>query len=352
MTRMRRCASAPAGATTEVDAPLAAKRTGLDPRYLEIVSPLAAIDPDALRVLEMGRAAGRPPVETQTPPQAREAYARGRSAVVAPPPEVAEVRDIAIGGGPSLRFYRGLGAADPSPALLYLHGGGWVLGDLDSHDSVCRILANAARCRVLAVDYRLAPEHPFPAALEDALAAARWLHAHAGELGVDATRIGVGGDSAGANLAAVLALLGRDGALPAFGYQALIYPVTDLSCAHDAHRREMPDIGLTPAAMRWFIAHYLGEASPDDWRVSPLRAESLAGTPPAFVVTAGHDPLCDEGEAYARRLADEGEPVTHRHLPDQIHGFVAMGGAIAAAGRVLGELGLALARHWRTGPAP
>lgn len=347
---MRPCASARARATTEVAPPPAEGRPGLDPRYLDIVSPLTPIDPDALRVLEMARAAGRPPVEEQTPPQAREAYVRGRSALAASPPEVAEVRGIAVAGGPGLRFYRGLGAADPSPALLFLHGGGWVLGNLDSHDSVCRMLANLARCRVLAVDYRLAPEHPFPAALDDGIAAAWWLHARSDELGVDRARLGVGGDSAGANLAAVLALLGRDGALPAFDYQALIYPATDLTCAHDAHLREMPDVGLTPATMRWFIAQYLGEASPTDWRASPLRAESLAGTPPAFVVTAGHDPLCDEGEAYARRLMDEGVPVTHLHLPDQIHGFVAMGGAIPAAGRVLAEIGGTLARHWRTGP--
>lgn len=349
---MRPCASARARATTEVAAPSAGTRPALDPRYLTIVSPLAPIDPEALRVLEMGRAAQRPPIEQQTPQQARDAYARARRAVAAPPPEVAEVRDLAPEGVPPLRLYRGLGAADPSPALLYLHGGGWVLGDLDSHDSVCRALANAAHCRVVTVNYRLAPEHPFPAALEDAIAAARWLHAQAATLGIMPASIGVGGDSAGANLAAVLALLGRDGALAAFSYQALVYPVTDLTCAHDAHRRDIPDLGLTPAAMRWFIAHYLDGAAPEDWRVSPLRAGSLAGTPPAFVVTAGHDPLCDEGEAYARRLAEAGVAVTHRHLPDQIHGFIAMGGAIAAAGRVIEEIGTALARHWRTALVP
>lgn len=346
---MRR--SGPLPATIEVVAPIAAGRPSLDRKYLEVVSPISPIHPDALRVLELGRAANRPPIEQQTPDQARTAYAAARHVVASPPAEVREVRDIPIpgpGGQLSLRFYRGIESSDRSPALIYFHGGGWVLGDLNSHDSVCRELANAARVRVISVDYRLAPENQFPAAVEDAVAAAAWLGRNAHDLGIDPERIAVGGDSAGGNLAAVLALLGRDGSLPRFDYQVLIYPVTDLSCSHDAHRRDIPDLSLTPSAMRWFIAHYLGvDGDRLNWRASPLRAISLSGSPPAFVVTAGHDPLCDEGEAYAQRLADEGVAVTHRHLPDQIHGFIAMGRLIGAASLVIQEIGTALDRRWR-----
>lgn len=343
--------SDPTPATIEVDAPTATERPGLDPKYLEVVSSLSPIHPDALRVLELGRAAKRPPIEQQTPDQARAAYAAARRVVAAPPADVKEVRDIPIpgpGGQLLLRFYRGIESPDRSPALIYFHGGGWVLGDLDSHDSVCRELANSARARVISVDYRLAPENPFPAAVEDAVAAATWLGRHAHDLGIDPGRIAVGGDSAGGNLAAVLALMGRDRSVPRFDYQVLIYPVTDLSCSHDAHRRDIPDLGLTSSAMRWFIAHYLGgDGDRLDWRASPLRAISLSGSPPAFIVTAGHDPLCDEGEAYARRLADDGAAVTHRHLPDQIHGFIAMGRLIGSSSPIIQEIGTALDRHWR-----
>ncbi|WP_421990588.1 alpha/beta hydrolase [Roseococcus sp.] len=330
----------------------------LQTRYLTVVSPIAPIDADALRVLEMARASGRPPIQDQTPEEARQAYARGRKAVAAAPQPVALSRDIRIAGPDGslgLRLYRAQGSteAEMLPVLLYFHGGGWVLGDLESHDAVCRGLANAGRCAVVAVDYRLAPEHRFPAALEDGIAALRWLHDHSVEFRVDPRRIAVGGDSAGGNLAAVLALLGRDRAVPACCFQVLIYPSTDLTLGHEAHRRPIEDLALTAEAMRWFRAQYLGSAAESlDWRASPLHAPTLRGAPPAFVVTVGHDPLSDEGEAYATRLRDEGVPVIHRHLPDQIHGFLAMGGVIRRAGVVIEEIGASLDAHWASDAGP
>jgi acetyl esterase len=325
-------------------------------RYLEIISYAAPLDADAQRVLTLARAAGRPPYESLTAQEARLAYAQGRRVLAPAPPIVAAVRDMEIpgpGGSIAIRIYRGSATMPGTklPVLLYFHGGGWVVGDLDSHDALCRGVANAARCSVVAIDYRLAPEHKFPAAIDDAAAAARWLHDHATELDLDRDRMAVGGDSAGGNLAAALALMSKDGVVPPLCFQVLIYPCTDLGLRHDAYRRDIKDLALTASTMRWFRAQYLrSEADEDDWRASPLRAPSLSGTPPAFVVTAGHDPVSDEGEAYACRLRDEGVPVVHRHLPDQIHGFMAMGGMIRLAGLMIDEIGTALNACWRFSP--
>ena len=314
---------------------------------------MSAMHPDAVQLLELIRAAGRPPFQDMTPVEARIAYAKGRHLLQPPPDDVAEVADLAMPGpaGPlPLRSYRGAGTdgAAALPCLLYLHGGGWVVGDLDSHDGVCRRLANLAACRVVAVDYRLAPEHPFPAAVEDAAAALAWVAAHAAGLGVDPARIAVGGDSAGGTLAAVLALLGRDGAVPEPVFQLLLYPVTDLAMDTPSYARVTEGVPLTAATMQYFAGHY----APDppqrmDWRASPLRASSLAGVAPAFVLTAGHDPLADEGQAYARRLEAERVRVTALHLSDHVHGLVTMGRVIGAADGVLQTAALALRDAWR-----
>lgn len=310
------------------------------------------LDPGAQRVLDLIREVGRPPLHTLTPQEAREASAASRPILQPDPPEVALAEDLTCpgpAGAIRLRRYRGLGT-DPAaalPCLLFLHGGGWVIGDLDSHDQLCRALANHLGASVIAVDYRLAPEHVFPAAVEDAAAALRFVAANAARLGVDAARLAVGGDSAGGNLAAVLALMGRDGSLPALGFQLLLYPVTDLMATAPAYERFTEGYPLTATTMRWFIGHYAPAAAQrTDWRGSPLRAASLAGVAPAFVMTCGHDPLVDEGIAYARRLDREGVPVTHLHVADQMHAYLTMGRFIPASDTTLRQAAAALRGHW------
>jgi acetyl esterase len=234
-------------------------------------------------------------------------------------------------------------ASDVLPALIYYHGGGWLLGGLDSHDVVCRRFANAARCRVVSVDYRMAPEARFPAAVDDSLAATQWVFDNAATLAIDPARIAVGGDSAGGNLAAVMALMARDGTLPPLVFQLLVYPATDMMMTTISSRTIRDGVPLTTTTMKWFIDHYLRSAADvADWRASPLRAATVAGTAPALVLTAGHDPLRDEGIAYAQRLEREGVRVMHFHYADQIHGFMTMGRLIRAADQAIDQMARAL----------
>eukprot|EP01037_Dinobryon_pediforme_P026113 gene26113-28522_t len=226
-------------------------------------------------------------------------------------PGFAALEDRLIDGplGPiPVRLYRGIGApAASGPGLLYLHGGGWVIGNLESHDEICRWFANLSACTVVCPDYRLAPEHKFPAGLMDCAAALSFMSASAGDLGLDPRRIAVAGDSAGGNLAAVLALMARAGQVPPIAAQLLLYPNTDAAQTADSYRRFADGYGLTAATMRWFRDHYVRDAADiGDWRVSPLRADHLAGAAPAFVAIAGHDILADEGLAYAERLQQAG----------------------------------------------
>lgn len=313
------------------------------------------LDAGAQRVLDLIRDVGRPPLHTLSPAEARAASAASRAVLQPDPQEVAEVAELACpgpAGAVPLRRYRGLGAPaeGPLPCLLYLHGGGWVIGDLESHDQLCRALANHLGAEVIAVDYRLAPEAVFPAAVDDAAAALRFVVAEAASLGIDPARIAVGGDSAGGNLAAVLALMGRDGTVPAPGFQMLLYPATDMAGNTPAYQRFLEGYPLTTATMRWFIDHYIPDhAQRIDWRASPLRAASLAGTAPAFVMTCGHDPLVDEGIAYARRLDAEGVNVTHLHVADQMHAYLTMGRFIPASDLTLRQAAAALRVHWGFG---
>jgi acetyl esterase len=315
------------------------------------------LDPGAQRVLDLIREIGRPPLHTLSPAEAREANAKSRPVLQPEPPEVAEVEDLTCPGpaGPiRLRRYRAAGtdAAEKLPCLLFLHGGGWVIGDLDSHDQPCRTLANAARCCVIAVDYRMAPEHVYPAAVEDSAAALRWVVENADSLRIDPARMAVGGDSAGGNLAAVLALMGRDGTVPAVGFQMLLYPATDMAGERPSYQRFTEGLILTDTTMRWFIDHYVPDrARRFEWQASPMRAVSLAGTPTAYVMTAGYDPLLDEGAAYARRLEEDGVRVTYVHMADQLHAFLTMGRFIPASGLALRHAALSLAHHWQEGVA-
>lgn len=292
---------------------------------------MSVFDPDVIRFLELARAAGRPAFEALTPSDARTAYAASWDALQAPVGDVGSVRDVTVkgqGGALRLRIYRGAGthATDSLPCMVFLHGGGWVIGNLESHDRLCRSIANGARICVVAVDYRLAPEHRFPAALEDSVTALQWVADNAGALNINPQRLAVGGDSAGGNLAAVLALMGRDGSAPRTLYQALLYPALDLTAQSDSYRRVTSGVPLIAATMHYFIGHYTPQAADRlDWRASPLKAKSLKGVPPALVLTVGHDPLCDEGRAYVQRLEEADVRVTALHLNDHIHGMLTLG---------------------------
>ncbi len=304
------------------------------------------LDPDAAAVFKAFQEAGRPPYELGTAAEARELYLQARLVTNPEPPELKSVQPLSIpspAGSILARVYTPVNlrrAAGMAPCLVFFHGGGWVIGNLDSHDVVCRKLADEGQCMVIAVDYRLAPEHKFPAAVHDAIAATNWIAGHAKELGIDASRLIVGGDSAGGNLAAVVAMSARDGNGPAIAGQVLIYPATDFTMMHPSHREPETSLLLTHSVIRWFRDHYLnGPADIDDWRASPARAKTLAGLPPAYVLTAGADPLRDEGDEYARRLKEAGVPVTYRTFPGQFHGFFTMGKLLPQANLAAAEIG-------------
>jgi acetyl esterase len=276
------------------------------------------LHPEPAKLLDIMATTGAPALDSQEPAAARAA----REALNKPSTiEVPEIRQIDAGGRMG-RLYRPTSDASAITGLLiWLHGGGWVLGSVDSHDDLCRDLCRRSGLSVLSVDYRLAPEDPFPAGLTDAVNATRWASNNAASLGCDPTRIIIGGDSAGANLAAVAAHLAP---APLAG-QVLIYPVADGQMDTDSYRDNAEGYFLTAGSMQWFLNHYLsgGEGSPTDPRVSPLHAPDavLAATPPALVITAEFDPLRDEGDAYARRLSALGVPVSHMCFFGQIHGF-------------------------------
>jgi acetyl esterase len=311
------------------------------------------LHPQARALLRLIEERGVPPTHTLSPPEARRLYRERRAFTQPEPPVVGERRELSAEGIP-LRMYRPLAAAPDRPlaALVYLHGGGWVIGDLDTHDTLCRELANGAGCAVISVDYRLAPEHRFPAAFDDALAATRWVRHQAGSLGLDAARLAIGGDSAGGNLAAAVAIALRDDAeegdtAPPLAFQLLIYPATDQRRNLPSHQRNGQGYLLTSDTIRYFHDHYLPDPALDlDWRASPLLHENLAHLPPAFVLVAGYDPLHDEGAAYAQRLSEAGCHASLVNFERQIHGFILMGRVIdeanAAVRLCAEELGNAL----------
>jgi len=279
-----------------------------------------------------------PPTHTLTPVEAR-AFYRERRAVTQPaPPPIAETRELKADGphGPiPLRLYHPQTEHERKaapPVLVYFHGGGWVIGDLDTHDTLCRELANSAGIAVVAVDYRMGPEHRFPAAVNDCIAATRWVRDHAADLGVDALRIAVGGDSAGGNLATVVAIALRDaGDLP-LRFQLLIYPATDQRRGWPSHTSNGQGYLLTAESMDYYHDHYIADKAMDlDWRASPLLHPDLSKLPPALVLTAGYDPLRDEALQYSHRLTAAGNRATHINFERQIHGFITMGKVIDEA---------------------
>ncbi|MHB8669873.1 MAG: alpha/beta hydrolase [Acidimicrobiales bacterium] len=312
------------------------------------------LDPDAAVIKELMEGAW-PPLESLPAAEGRrlvrQATEAGRAAGP-PPPEMARVQDRTVPGPageiPVRIYWPEAGGAAPLPVLVYFHGGGFVICDLDSHDSICRQLATGAECAVVSVDYRLAPEHRYPAAVEDAYAATAWVAAHGAELEVDSSRIAVGGDSAGGNLTAVVALMARDRGGPPLCFQLLIYPVTDGWATRDIYpSREENGTGyfLTAEHMRWFWEQYMGavEDSNDPY-ACPIRATDLSGLPPAMVITAGYDPLRDEGEAYGHRMADAGVPVEVLRYGGVFHGFFGLSAVVAAAA----EAGAAAAEGLRS----
>jgi acetyl esterase len=289
------------------------------------------LDPDAAAVYKAFQDAGRPAYETLTAPEARDYYMQARVVMNPEPPELKSAEALAIPaphGTIPARIYtpKTLRTKDGlAPCLVFFHGGGWVIGNLETHDVVCRKLAHEGELIVISVDYRLAPEHKFPAAVDDAITATSWIAANAKQLGIDANRLMVGGDSAGGNLAAVVSLHARDNGGPKIAGQVLVYPATEFARTHASHREPETSVLLTHSVIGWFANHYMGDADRSDWRASPARAKTFAGLPPAYVLTAGADPLRDEGDEYAARLKDAGVPVAYKHFPGQFHGFFTMG---------------------------
>jgi acetyl esterase/lipase len=292
---------------------------------------MGKLHPQIEAVLKAQAAAGLRPIEALTPAEARaqmEETARARKAEPLPVGRVDERMVPGPGGPISLRLYwpKAAGSGNPVPAIVYYHGGGHVIGSLDTHDFVARNLCAGADALVASVDYRMGPEHKFPAAVEDSFAALQWVQANAQGLGADPERLGVHGDSAGANLAAVVALLARDTGQPRLRLQSLVYPVADYTMSMPSYDKFATGYGiLTRDAMVWFRNHYLRRPEDaEDWRASPLKAPSLEGVAPAILITAECDVLHDEGERYAAALREAGVPVEYREYAGMIHAFFGM----------------------------
>jgi acetyl esterase len=312
------------------------------------------LHPQARALIDLIAERGLPPMQSLPPVEARLFY-RDRRALTQPEaPAVAEISELVAEGphGPiPMRLYRPTLRSDNRellPVLVYYHGGGWTIGDLDTHDVLCRQLANGSGCAVVSVDYRMGPEHRFPAGSDDCLAATYWVRRNAESLGLDASRLAVGGDSAGGNLAAVVALAAREaGDLP-IAFQLLIYPATDQRWGHASHKSNGKGYLLESETIRYYHDNYYGDTSNDlDWRASPLLHTDLGGLPPALVLTAGFDPLRDEGLDYANALVVAGSRATYVCFERQIHGFITMGKLLDEANTAVAMCAAELARALR-----
>ncbi len=301
------------------------------------------LDPEARALIDLMVSRRVPPAHTLSPADARSAYLDRCGFTQPLPPEVAAVTNHCTDSGLPLRLYRPLPAdavvaatADAAqatlPVLVYFHGGGWTIGDLDTHDVLCRQLCAAAGIAVVSVDYRMGPEHPFPAAVDDCLAATRWVRQQAAGWGLDGSRLAIGGDSAGGNLAAVVALSMRDAGDAPLRFQLLIDPATDMRAVAPSHTHNGQGYLLTADSIAYYRGHYIAdEAQWADWRASPLLAPDLSGLPPALVLTAGCDPLRDEGRQYADALSAAGTSCQYLCFERQVHGFIVMGKVIKEA---------------------
>ena len=306
------------------------------------------LDPQVAALFELMQRADAPSYEEQTPVEAR---GRGDAAPTSFAPMVARVEMFEApgpNGGVPVRVYTPAGDG-PFPALVLIHGGGWVVGSIWGYEATARLLANAAGCVVVSVEYRLAPEHKFPAAPEDCYAATKWTHDQAGLINVDTSRSAVAGGSAGGNLTAAVALMARDRGGPEFVFQVSIYPVIERDFTRPSYVENGQGPGLTQPAMAWFWDHYLADdADADHPYVCPLRAETLAGVAPALVITAEYDPLRDEGRAYADALREAGVAVTYSEYPGMAHGFFGWHAAVDKAKEAMAEVAAALRRAFGT----
>lgn len=315
-----------------------------------------ALDPAAQALLEQMAAAEMPPLNEMSPPDAREA-AQGFLELAGPGEEVGDVTEQSIpgpGGDITVRIITPAETADgPLPCLIYYHGGGWVIGDLDTLDTTCRSLANKSGSKIVSVGYRLAPEHKFPAPLDDCYAALRWVADNGAKIGVDPDRLAVGGDSAGGNLAAAVAIRARDEGGPALRYQVLVYPVTNHSFDTPSYQENADGYLLTKDMMVWFWDHYLdSDSDGQNPLASPLLADDLSGLPPAIVLTGEFDPLRDEGEAYAAKLSEAGVPVTQRRYDGQIHAFWQMPLVFLSAHQAIDQVADELRKAFDLPPRP
>ncbi len=303
------------------------------------------LDPAAQKLLDLLSRLRVPGYETMTPEVARATAAQAVRNAHLPNVSVGAVEEYAFdaeGYSLRVRIYRPLGtpATAAVPAVVFFHGGGWVLGDLDSHDHLCRSLVRSAGVAVVSVDYPLAPETPFPGPLLASAAAVRWVFDQAETLNLDATRIGLVGDSSGGNLVASLALMARDGDVPTPRVQCLLYPCLDLTMSGASYGLSLDGMSFSSDTMKWFIEHYAPvPADRHDWRASPLLAADVSGVAPAYVMTAGFDVLRDEGRAYAKKLGDAGVPVSEKFFAGQIHSFLTMPNVLPTAYEAIADLG-------------
>jgi len=313
------------------------------------------LDPTVRLILALQRARGLAGLTSVSPQATRVRMRQQMDLAAGPPTRVGAVRRVEIPGPAGPLAARHYAPPDPGggphPLLVFLHGGGFVAGDLDGYDEPCRMLCRHGGLHVLSVDYRLAPEHPFPAGVDDAYAATQWALRHAGRLGADPARVGVGGDSAGANLATVACLLAVRRGEPTPAAQALLYPPTDYHSVWPSREAFARGLVLTGEDIDFFYRHYGAQEDPDDERHSPLRAPDLAGMPPALLVTAAFDPLRDEGEAYADALRKAGNRVIDWRVPGMVHGFLNLTGLSRTAREVVIGIAGATRTLLSVGPA-